>query len=156
MEKLNWQSNLLAAPVVSWVRKHYAEPVTSAAGFVNVGTPTRWKWEVRGPNIYKKSKKLAWTDLAQYKIMEKHWSFLKTDNEADITFLLRMYYKKHLSPELCVLLCLFFEPKRSIKTSMSQFVSNEYSLKIGTCFTSEKFVRGSKNWNISLYYCTNK
>ena len=59
MERLNWQANLLAAPVVSWVRKHYAEPVTSAAGFVNVGTPTRQKWEVRGPNIYNKANKLA-------------------------------------------------------------------------------------------------
>lgn len=31
--------DLLAAPVASWVRKHYAEPVTSAAGVVNADTP---------------------------------------------------------------------------------------------------------------------
>lgn len=71
MGRVNWQANLLAAPVVSWVRKHYAEPVTSAAGFVNVGTPTRQKWEVRGPNIHSKPNKLAWTALVHYKKRQK-------------------------------------------------------------------------------------
>jgi hypothetical protein len=43
---LSWKItkwHLLAAPVVSWVRKHCAGPVTSAAGSVNVGMPSHRK-----------------------------------------------------------------------------------------------------------------
>lgn len=129
MMELNWQPNLLAAPVVSWVRKHYAEPVTSAAGFVNVGTPTGRKPEVRDSNVYKNPNKLAWADLVWYTIGKKHWSFLRTHNEANVTILLRTYYKMHLSSAL-----FLFKSNRLL----SKFTSNMDSFNIGTCFPSEK------------------
>lgn len=127
---MNWQANLLAAPVVSWVRKHYAEPVTSAAGFVNVGTPTRdreERSEVPAPALSQaRLPELPWYVTSQEG--QKHQSFLKIVNEATATILSLMYFITHLFKSSVNL--DFFKPNTSIKNvimsyhMMNKFVSS--------------------------------
>lgn len=101
MQRLSWQANILAAPVVSWVRKHYAEPVTSAAGFVNVGTPGETRERSEPQHTQQAEHACLNCSGTSWNRKDKHWSSLKTVNEAEVTTLSQIYSIIHLFKAQC-------------------------------------------------------